>query len=66
MIVSLGFGLRIRSLDVLTSLRVEAVEAEGSPQVDVEDVEPWVRWLWKVPGILMGHGWNKGEISSRR
>lgn len=43
MIVSLGFGLRIRSLDVLTSLRVEA-EAE-EPQVDVEDVEPWVRWL---------------------
>ena len=45
MIVSLGFGLRIRSLDVLTSLRVEAVEAEGSPQVDVEDVEAWKKSL---------------------
>ena len=44
MIVSLGFGLRIRSLDVLTSLRVEAEVEE--PQVDVEDVEPWfIRWL---------------------
>jgi len=57
MIVSLGFGLRIRSLDVLTSLRVEAVEAEGSPQVDVEDVEPWGQMVMNPgPGILMGHG----------
>lgn len=56
MIVSLGFGLRIRSLDVLTSLRVEGVEAE-EPQVDVEDVEPWGQMVViPGPGILMGHG----------
>ena len=62
MIVSLGFGLRIRSLDVLTSLRVEAVEAEGSPQVDVEDVEPWVRpRCERGPESL----WVMGEMRER-
>ena len=48
--LSLGFGLRLRGLDLLTSLRVDDGSRDGDvEELQLEDVAPWPhRGPWRV------------------